>query len=133
VPIAVVDHSSRRGWLVATASGSLTLAEILSFIQTTRAAPTRRMAPLFFDARGATTSMTENDVEQVISVVREAVSRDGPRGHVAIVADDDRVYTLMLLYETRCVDLGIRLIRVFRQVPDAERWLEAVTAARHFQ
>jgi hypothetical protein len=77
--------------------------------------------------------MTENDVEQVISVVREAVSRDGPRGHVAIVADDDRVYTLMLLYETRCVDLGIRLIRVFRQVPDAESWLEAVTAARHFQ
>jgi hypothetical protein len=52
------------------------------------------------------------------------------RGHVAIVASDDAIYNGMLRYETGCAVAGIRVIRVFRQLPDAERWLEIVSAAR---
>jgi hypothetical protein len=39
----------------------------------------------------------------------------------------------MLLYETRCAEIGVRVIRVFRHRPDAERWLDAVASARHFR
>lgn len=132
VPITVVDHSGKRGWLYAQATGCMTLGEIIMFLQTVRAKSERRMAPLFFDARGAVTEMTDDDVDEAVAVVREAARRTGPRGHVAIVADDGRLYELMLRYETRCAEFGVRLIRVFRQMTDAERWLEAVSAARHF-
>jgi hypothetical protein len=64
--------------------------------------------------------------------VREAKAQ-GPRGHVAIVAPDDVLYARMLLYEAGCADAGVRVIRVFRQRADAERWLDIVSAARHFR
>ncbi len=91
------------------------------------------MMPLVFDARGATTEITEADIAQAVAVVREAAQRSGLRGHAAIIADDDRLFQRMLFYETRCAEAGVRLIRVFRLSRDAERWLEAVSAARHYQ
>jgi hypothetical protein len=39
----------------------------------------------------------------------------------------------MLLYEAKCAEMGVRLIRVFRQSDDAERWLDIVSAARNLQ
>jgi len=36
----------------------------------------------------------------------------------------------LLEYETRCAALGVRVIRVFRQYEDAERWLVIVSSAR---
>ena len=53
-----------------------------------------------------------------------------PRGHVAIIADDDRLYARMLLYESCLNDIGIRSIRAFRQADAAERWLEIMHVAR---
>ncbi len=129
--IALLDERP-HGWLVASASGSLTLAEILSFMQTARAADANRMVPLLVDARGATTDMPDIAVERAVALVQQAIRR-GPRGHVAIVADTDRLYDWMCRYETRCNEIGVRLVRVFRERPDAERWLEAVSAARHFR
>jgi hypothetical protein len=35
-----------------------------------------------------------------------------------------------LLYEARCAEAGVRVIRIFRKLEDAERWLEIVSAAR---
>jgi hypothetical protein len=128
-----VDAHAKRGWLIARATGLLTLRELLEFLDTVRAPTERRMTPLLFDAREATTDMTGEDVERVVAAVRASVARVGVRGHVAIVADDDRLYEGMLLYETRCADIGVRVIRVFRQRIDAERWLEAVASARHFR
>jgi hypothetical protein len=45
---------------------------------------------------------------------------------------DDVFYARMLLYEARCADVGVRVIRVFRQLADADRWLDIVSAARHY-
>ena len=84
-------------------------------------------------ARGADTDMKMSDVERAVAVVRAAIKTGGPRGHVAIIADDDGLYRWMLAYETRCAEFEVRIIRVFRQRDDAEHWLEAVSAARHFQ
>ncbi|MGH8713393.1 MAG: hypothetical protein ACREYB_05240 [Casimicrobiaceae bacterium] len=117
---------------MARATGRLTLPELLEFLDTVRASTDRQMTPLLFNASGATTDMTGEDVERVVAAVRASAARSGVRGHVAIIADDDRLYDGMLLYETRCAEIGVRVIRVFRQSADAERWLEAVAAARHF-
>ena len=55
----------------------------------------------------------------------------GPRGHVALVAGDNRFYALLLMYEIQCAEIGVRFIRVFRQRLDAERWLDVMSAARN--
>lgn len=130
VPIDVA-RDDRRQWLIAHATGTLTIDEILQFMQVVRAPIDARMTPLLMDARGAATTAVESDVDRAVALVAEA-TREGPRGHVALVADDDAVFGLMLRYETECAAIDVRLIRVFRQRDDAERWLEIVSAARHW-
>jgi hypothetical protein len=132
VPLAV-EYDKTRHWVIVRATGFVTLADILTLIQTARADVEHRMWPMLFDARGATTNATEVEVNTAVLTVQRAVREQGPRGHVALVADDDRFYDRMLLYEARCAEIGVRVIRAFRDAPDAARWLEIVSAARYFR
>jgi hypothetical protein len=132
VPLEVV-RDERRRWIVVRATGCVTLGEVLQLIQTARADLEYRMWPMLFDAQSSTTDATERDVEDAVDVVRRAVETQGRRGHVALLSGDDVFYARMLLYEARCADVGVRVIRAFRQRNDAERWLEIVSAARHFR
>ena len=131
MPIAV-ERDDRRRWLIATATNLMTLAEVVTVIQTARAGIDYRMWPMLVDAQAATTDMTEQDVDQAVAAVQRAVQAGGIRGHVAIAAHDDVLYARMLRYETRCAEMGVRVIRVFRQRSNAEHWLELVSAARNF-
>jgi hypothetical protein len=131
VPITVTRDRTRR-WIVARLTGTISLAEMLTFIKTERATVDYQMWPLLLDARSATTDATEEDVAQIVGAVREAVARHGTRGHVAIVADDDVFYARMLLYEMECGAIGVRIIRVFRQLKDAECWLAIVSVTQNF-
>jgi hypothetical protein len=132
MPITV-ERDLAQQWLVATASGDIASAELLELLRTARAPMELRMWPLVFDGTGATTSMVERDVESLVEFVRAAAAAGQRRGHVALVADDDRFYRLLLTYESRCAAIGVRLIRVFRYRPEAERWLKVMSAARHLQ
>jgi hypothetical protein len=105
---------------------------MLALIRTERATVEYQMWPMLFDARSATTDATDADVGEAVRSVGEAAQRQGTRGHVAIVADDDVFYARMLLYETQCAAIGVRVIRVFRHVQDAERWLTIVSVAQNF-
>lgn len=107
--------------------------ELLRVIATARASVELRMVPMLFDARKARGAISDDDIERAVGAVSEAVQRSGIRGHVAIVAPDDGVFAGMLRYETRCAAVGVRVIRVFRELPDAEHWLEIVSAARDLQ
>jgi hypothetical protein len=129
VPIGLTIDK-RRKWLVARASDSLSIQETIAFIQTSRAKIEWRMWPLVVDARSCQTNMTNQDVERAVAAVKETVRQGQQRGHVALVADDDALYRWFLLYETECAEIGVRVIRVFRQLEDAERWLEILSAAR---
>ena len=131
MPLDVVADERRR-WIVVRATGSVTLPEILALIPTVRARIDHRMWPLLFDARSATTAATEEDVHAAVAVLQRVDREQGPRGHAALVADDDVLYARMLLYEGRSAQIGIRTVRVFRALEDAERWLAIVSAARHF-
>jgi hypothetical protein len=130
----VLERDVRRRRLVARVTGELTFSDAVTFLRTARAAPDVDTWPLLFDTCGATTSITTEDVERFVAEVDEIRKRSPiSRGHVAIVADDDALYDRFLLYETRMSEIGVRIIRVFRQRPDAEHWLEILSAARHFQ
>jgi uncharacterized membrane protein len=91
------------------------------------------MWPLMFDGDQASTDMTDDDVARGVAVVQHAIETTGMRAHVAVAPSDDRLYRWMLLYESKCADIGVRLVRVFRQHDDAERWLDIVSAARNLQ
>ena len=73
------------------------------------------------------------DVDRAVAVVKHAIDTTGMRAHVAVATSDNRLYRWMLLYEARCAEIGVRLVRVFRQCDDAERWLDIVSAARNLQ
>jgi hypothetical protein len=128
-----INYDAARTWVRVRATGTLTIDEAVRVIRTARSSIEHQMWPMLFDARSATTSMTEADVDDAVAAVRQAAVQRSPRGHVALVADDDVLYTRLLLYEARCADFGVRVIRAFRQLPDAERWLEIVSAARHYR
>jgi len=129
MPIEAV-RDERRRWLLARATGQLSLDETTTFLRTARAKLEDRMWPMLVDARGCKTTMTEADVEPAVAIVRAAARRQERRAHVAIAADDDALYRWMLLYEAKCAAAGVRVIRIFRRVEDAERWLEIISAAR---
>jgi hypothetical protein len=125
-----ITRLPRSGWILVRISGPIDVDEMIATIRTTRAQIETRMVPMLVDAREAVGPMTAEAIERAVAAVHDAVRRGGLRGHVAIVADDDVVYAGMLQYETRCAEIGVQVIRVFRQQPDAERWLEIVSAAR---
>jgi hypothetical protein len=105
----------------------------LVFLRKALADPAIKTWALIFDTRRSHHDMTPEDVEAAIATVAEIRGRSTiPRGHVAIIADDDLLYARMLLYETRVNDTGIRSLRAFRQAEAAERWLEIMDAARYF-
>jgi hypothetical protein len=123
-------RDERRRWLLARASDALSLEDTTTFLRTARARAEDRMWPMLVDARACRTTMTEADVEAAVAIVRAVARRNERRAHVAIAADDDALYQWFLLYEAKCADAGVRVIRIFRQLQDAERWLEIVSAAR---
>ena len=130
VPITV-DWDPARQWLIATATGVITIDAVVDLLRTARAPIELRMRPMLFDARGATTSMTDEDVDTAVAIVRGAVAATGPRGHVALIADEDRFHAWLLMYEIKCAEIGVRFIRVFRLRADAERWLAVMSATRN--
>ena len=54
---------------------------------------------MLFDGSAATTSMTDEDVATAVAALRRAHGSSGPRGHVALVAPDNRFYALLLMCE----------------------------------
>jgi hypothetical protein len=129
VPITIERDDARR-WLLSRATGELTITDITHFLRTARADIAVRMWPLLFDARGCGTAMTKADVPAAVAIVRTAIEQKQRRAHVALVADEDALYQWFLEYETQCAAIGVRIIRVFRELEEGRQWLEIVSAGR---
>jgi hypothetical protein len=129
----VVERDPQRGWIIVRAKGPLRIDDVLQIIRTARATVANRMVPMLFDGREAQGPITDADLDLAVAAVQEAVKVGGMRGHLAMVATDDGLYEGLLQYEARCADIGLRVMRVFRQVADAEYWLEIMSAARDFR
>ena len=131
MPLTPVFDDRRRR-IAVQGKGVIRFDEVVQLIASARADIVRRTWPMLVDATGATTDITEEDVDRLAALVRTAVETQGPRGLVAIAASDDTLYARMLAYETKCSALGVNVIRVFRQAPDAARWLDIVGGARNY-
>ncbi len=127
----VVERDPVRHWLVATATGEISIDDILDLLKTARAPIALRMSPMLFDAIGATTSITGEEIGAAVELVRTTIATTGTRGHVALVADDQRFYQVLLTYEIGCAAIGARFIRVFQRRSDGERWLDVMSQARN--
>jgi hypothetical protein len=125
-----VERDRTRGWIVVRASGIIDIDDALHLIQTARASVNDRMIPMLVDAREAHGALSDQEIQRAVAAVDRATRLGGARGHVAIAASDDAVYAGMLRYESGCAEIGVRVIRVFRLLADAEHWLEIVSAAR---
>jgi hypothetical protein len=128
-----IERDEKKSWLRATSTGVLTVDDLITFIRTARSSDEFRMWPVIFNGDDATTDMKGEDVDRVVDIVMQAIAMTGMRGHVAVATGDDRLFRWMLLYEERCAERGARFMRVFRQQPEAERWLEIVSDARNFR
>jgi hypothetical protein len=135
MPGMPLEHhrDQRRGWFIVRATERLDVDEMIAMIRTLRNNVADRMVPMMVDARDAHGAFTDEDVARAVAAVQEAVKVGGPRGHVAIATDDDALYASMLRYEAGCSEIGVQVIRVFRNLADAEQWLEIISATRYFR
>ena len=79
--------------------------------------------PELVDAIGASTTLTADEVRALVNRTHDML-RQGPFGPTAIASDNDVLYGMARMYEILAERDGIS-IGVFRNVPDAERWLRA--------
>jgi hypothetical protein len=128
-----LERDDQRRWLVARVVGALTLEDALEFTETVRVPPATLTWPLLFDARGATSLLGDEDVSRLVNALaRLRTTRRPPRTFAAMVSDNDALYAQFLAYEIRLNEIGVRTIRVFRRLADAESWLAVLASARHF-
>jgi hypothetical protein len=127
------EFNDRRRRILVRGTGVIRVDDIVTLITSARADVEHRMWPMLVDAVGATTDITESDVDRLATLVQTAVQTQGMRGLVAIAASDDTLYARMLSYETKCAAHGINVIRIFRHAADADRWLDIVGAAHHYR
>ena len=126
MPIWLTPEDSRR-WLIATATGHLSLGDLAAFITTHRVGDRLRW-PLLFDASATTTDIEADEVEQLAQAAFRANEERGEtRAPLALIAPEDpAAYRLMCRYQTLCEEKGIGATKVFRSREDAERWLTDV-------
>jgi hypothetical protein len=112
------DPVTRR--LLTTASGEVTLAELLEHI----AAEGREGhlgAPELFDARQATTNLTSAEVRHLVERMRSKAVV-GALGPTALVTTNDVVFGMARMYSLMSDTFDHRFT-VFRSMIEAERWL----------
>jgi hypothetical protein len=127
------EFDDRRRRILVRGTDVIRFDDIVALIVTARADVEHRMWPMLVDATGATTDITEGEVERLATLVRTAVETQGMRGLVAVAASDDTLYARMLSYETTCAANDVNVIRIFRNAADAHRWLDIVGAARNYR
>ena len=118
-----IDHG--HGTMTTTASGNVTVAEIVQHLDDERLQGALPYSELI-DARTASVSISATEVRTVVDVLRGlgAMHRLGP---TAVVVATDVGYGMLRMLEMLVEDVCV--IRPFRDVPEAQRWLQSPTAA----
>ena len=120
----VIDRIQQR--MTTHADGLVTFADISRHLD----AEERERAlglPELFDARGATTDVTSDEVRRLVRRSVEA-ARAFPLGPTAIVADDDLAFGMARMYSILMEDVP-NSVGVFRDLGSAKRWLDRPDSA----
>ena len=78
--------------------------------------------PELFDARGATTNITADQVRRLVRRAADT-ARKAPLGPTAIVADNDVAFGMARMYSILMEDVA-GSVSVFRDLGSARRWLD---------
>ena len=112
-----------QGRLSATASGCVTLADILHHLNEERLAAGLGFAEVI-DGRTGTVAFSPDDVRKLVDVLRDLGTRQS-LGPTAVVVSSDYAFGMMRLLEMLLDD--VCRVRPFRDPADAERWLRDPT------
>src|SRR2546430_16189377 len=95
MPIWIAPADTRR-WLIATATGHLSLEDVVTFIMTHRTGERLRW-PLLFDASATTTDIAPTEVEQLARAAIRAKEQAGEmRAPVALIAPADPSSSMLM-------------------------------------
>lgn len=117
------DPVKKRVTLVA--HGDVTLQEVLEVTSRQAGDGSSWADRVLYDARLRRGALTVPDLKQLADVTADYIARLGPRGRLAIVVPDEGGYGMAQMYAF----VGARFngeIEVFRNLVDAERWLDEV-------
>jgi hypothetical protein len=115
----VIDRIHQR--ILTQAEGLVTFADLSRHLDAEERDRGLEL-PELFDARGATTNVTTQQVRTLVSRAAAALRRI-PLGPTAIVATDDLVFGMARMYAILTEDAGAR-VEVFRDIESANRWLQ---------
>ena len=118
MPLSYHFDSARRR-LFTRASGPVTFAEIREHLQAERV--DRYLgSDEVIDGREATVAFSQQEVRQVVDLLRELGAREA-LGPTAVVVSSDVAYGVMRMVEALISD--VCAVKPFRDMAEAERWL----------
>jgi len=115
-----VDRVSRR--VVTRASGLVTFSELSEHLDAEERERALDLTELF-DARGATTDITADQIKQLVRRAAETARRTA-LGPTAIVTHDDFVFGMARMYSILVENVAP--VGVFREREPAIEWLEGL-------
>ena len=116
-----IDDARRR--LYTRAEGLVTYAEMRAHVHT-ELSPEAAAYGELIDCTGATTNVSVGEIRQLASERRRVDERQRRPGPVAVVATNDLFFGMLRMYDA--LTETIRPIQVFRDVREAERWLDSL-------
>ena len=117
------DEVKRRITVVAT--GAIAPEDVLAFVEAQHAAGAWSDSVLIDATAITATRISAADSHQIAARVA-TLSRETPRGPVALVAIDLTVFGMNRMYGTLLENKDVAF-RVFREFPAAEEWLQSRT------
>ena len=117
----VIDRLNQR--MVTRADGVLTFHDVNRHLDEEESERGLDL-PELFDARGAETDLTSEQVRHLVQRAARMV-RTIPLGPTAIVATDDTLYGMARMYSMLAEAVGVS-VEVFRDLDSAERWLNRI-------
>jgi hypothetical protein len=114
-----IDHAHKR--IYSRATGTISFQDLRDHIK--EDIGEAASYPELLDCTGATTDIGPDDVRK-LAAEREKTAISHPPGPVAVVATNDVVFGMLRMFDI--LTSQIRPLRVFRDRPRAEQWLDAV-------
>jgi hypothetical protein len=121
-----VSTDGGRDRLLIVADGVITANAIRDHLDRERADGALG-SPELIDARGATPDVSTAEVRDLVGVLA-GLARGGALGPTAVVVATDHAYGMLRMLEILAD--GVAEVRPFRDIGDAERWLQAAALAR---
>jgi hypothetical protein len=122
VPISYERDDQRRR-ITSVATGTVTLADVLAIVSRQFADGAWEYGVLY-DSRGVESQPEPDEMQAMLNYVQD-LGAGRRRGPVALVTSQDDLFRLFRVYSLSGKYADIALdVRAFREMADAERWLD---------